>query len=645
MTRVAIRLESKLNVVKEYRYRYVWLILAAVLAFSVLVGRLAYLQLVRGDSYLQLSEHNFVQERLIPTLRGSVLDAEGRLLAGNRPAYNVYLTPAFLTDLDNTLLHVENYLNLSEEQSNRLRLAIGSSRGLLRFREILVKEDIGREQVAILESQKIKLPGLSIRPGPRRYYPHTTLLAHAIGYVGRISERELAEHPGYHQNDIIGKKGVEKAFEEELRGRHGLERVVVDAQGRVKSRTQGEVLLRDEPRIEPIAGHNLRLSLDLDLQQFADNAFSGKAGSLLLMDVRTGFVKVWLSKPGFDPNDFVGGIPVSEWQRLQHSIFDPLLDKVGQSAYYPGSTYKVVPLLAALEEKVVSPSTVTTCYGSRKVGGRAFRCWNRGGHGGIDLKASLKHSCDVYYYAIAEMMDYSDIRHYADLFGIGRAPGIGINNETPGVLPSLEWHERMHKRRWFGGDTVSHVIGQGDLKVSPLQLGLLYAAIANGGSLMKPQLVEAVLDNEGRVLRQFSPVVTQEVPMTAAHLARVQDALESVVNEPGGTAYLSRLENPRFSGKTGTAQVAALPTGARAYERYLLKDHAWFVAYAPSSAPQIVVVGMVEHGEHGSWVAPIVRDLIATWYQKATGEEARYPAYRHESPLKLGESVNDLIVE
>jgi penicillin-binding protein 2 len=640
-----MRLESKLNVVKEYRYRYIWLVLAVVLAFVVLAARLAHLQLLHGQSYLELSEHNFVQERLVPTLRGRIVDQQGRVLAGNRPAYNVFLTPAFVSDPDSMLVQVENYLNLSEDQSNRLRRTLAGARGLLRFREILVKEDIDREQVAILESQKLKLPGLSIRPGPRRYYPFGSLLAHAIGYVGRISEREMDQNPTYQQNDTLGKKGVELAFESELRGRHGLERVVVDAQGRVKSNSQSEVLLREEPRIEPLAGHDLVLSLDLDLQQAADKAFFGRAGSLVMMDVETGFVKVWLSKPGFDPNDFVGGIPYSEWQRLQNSIFDPLLDKVAQSAYFPGSTYKVVTALAGLEKKVVVPSTTATCYGSKKVGSHTFRCWNRGGHGAVNLFRAIQQSCDVYFYTIAEQMEYPDIRQYAAWLGLGEPTGIDLNNETGGMLPTVEWHEKIHKRRWFTGDTVSHVIGQGDLKVSPLQLAVLYAAIANGGSVLQPQMVEAVLSPEGKVLRRYQPAIRRKLDVDPQNLALLREALAMVVNKQGGTAYLSRLENPQFAGKTGSAQVARLPQKGREHELYLLKDHAWFVGFGPVDEPKIVVVGMVEHGSHGSWVAPVVRDLIAAWYKKTTGNDAKYPAYRHETPLREVDSMEGLEIE
>lgn len=628
-----MRLESKLKLVQEYRKRYIWLVLAVVLFFLILIVRLAYLQLIKGDSFLLLSQQNFVQERVVPTFRGRIFDTDGKRLAENKPAYNVYITPAFLTNPENTLVKLEGYLNLSEKQSLRLQHSYEKSYGLLRFREILVKSDISRDQLALLESHKLMLPGVSIRPGPKRYYNYDDLFAHVIGYVGRISERELKNNKQYLAFDQIGKQGIEKTFEHELKGTHGLERVVVDARGRIKSEHEAKLLIQDPTYIAPIPGHDLNLSLDLDLQKVAHSKLGANAGAVVVMDVNTGFVKAWVSKPGFDPNKFVGGISHLDWSEYRDSILDPLLDKVCQGSYFPGSTYKVVPAITALESGQFKASDKTRCLGVKYLGKHPFHCWNRGGHGLVNLRSAIKESCDVYFYWVAETLGYAPIYKMAKAFGTGETTGVGINSETKGLLPTEEWHEKAHSRRWFTGDTLAHAIGQGDLKMSPLQLAVLYAAIANGGDILKPQIVTGISDSNGNILKEFAPEVKRYVEISPSTLKTVRDGLWAVVNEKGGTGYLSRLIKPQFVGKTGTAQVVRLPQNKRAHDDYLLKDHAWFVAYAPYDKPQIVVSAVAEHGEHGSWVAPIVREIVAAWYEKYSGEKAERPAFNYKSSL------------
>lgn len=628
-----MRLESQMKVVQEYRYRFVWLVIAVVSVFTILITRLAYLQLSHGEEYLMLSEHNFVQERVVPTLRGRISDREDRTLAENRPAYNVYLTPAFITDMEATLVKLEGYLNLSEEQSMRLLRAFEKAKGLRRFREIQVETDITRDQLALFESHKLQLAGVTVRPGPRRYYNHGPLLAHLIGYVGRINERELAGSTGYMASDHIGKMGMEKAFELDLHGQHGLQRVVVDAQGRAKGPRESEVLIREETDIAPVVGRGLSLSIDLDLQKAAEKHFVGKAGAVVVLDVQTGFIRAWVSKPAFDPNKFVGGISHMDWESYRNSILDPMMDKVNQAAYFPGSTYKVIPAIAALESGEFSISDINSCPGFLNLGKHRFNCWKHYGHGYVDIRRAIKESCDVYFYSVAEKLGLDPIRQWAARFGLGEKPGTGINNETAGLLPSQEWHEKIHQRRWFTGDSLSHAIGQGDLMVSPLQLAVLYSALVNGGKIWTPQVVLRMEEPDGSVYKSYEPRLKSTITVSQEVLEVVREALCAVVNEKGGTAYASRLLEPKFCGKTGTAQVVKLPKDKRAYDDYLLKDHAWFVGYAPSENPRIVVVAMTEHGEHGSWVAPVVREMVAAWYEKETGKPAERPRYSWQSPL------------
>ncbi len=628
-----MRLESTLNVVKEFRNRFPWLALVVLIVFTLLILRLAQLQLFKGEHYHSLSEHNFVQERVVIPLRGNIYDAQHRPLAENIPAYNVYVTPAFIKDLDDILIKLEGYLNLSSEESLRIRHSAEKSRGLLRFREIMVDSDISRDQLAVLESHKLELAGVAVRPGPRRHYPQGELTSHVVGYVGRISDREIKQNPEYFPTDQIGKSGIELALEKPLHGSYGLQRVVVDATGRVKSNKQANLLLKGDSGSASEQGKNVVLSLDLDLQKVAAATFNAKAGAVVAIEVKTGFVKVYYSAPGFDPNQFVSGISQLEWERYRNSILDPMMDKVAQASYYPGSTYKVIPALAGLQQPEIDEHWGATCNGVKFLGKHGFHCWKRVGHGWVDLRKAIKESCDVYFYSVGETIGFEPIYQLAMDFGFGKKSGIGINNETDGVLPSEKWHRKTHKRPWSTGDTFSHVIGQGDLKVNALQLSLAYAAIANGGTLWQPQVIREVRQPDGQLLEVSQPKIKRKLSLVPEALKAVQDGLAAVPNEKGGTGYLSRLIVPQFAGKTGTAQVVRLQKDKRMQDDYLLKDHAWFVGYGPVEDPELVVAVIVEHGEHGSWAAPIVREVLAAWYEKKTGQPAERPPYSYYSPI------------
>lgn len=619
-----MRLASKLESVKEYNGRYPWLVIVVFLAYLVLGIRLFQLQISQGEKYLALSEQNFVQEQLIPPLRGRILDREGRPLADNRPAYNIYLTPAFLGSApEQVLVKLEGFLNLSSEESSLIRFHLSKARGGQKFREILIKTDISRDQLALLEGHKMELPGISMRPGPKRDFPEGELLAHLLGYVSPVTERELKENPAIPPSAATGKSGIEQQYESLLRGQFGLKRVVVDSQGRIKNGAEGSEYLIKEADTAPVPGFDLTLTIDLDLQKAAKNAFGERTGSVVAIDVETGAVLVWISQPGFDPNKFVSGISTNDWDRLRNSILDPLLDKVSQASYYPGSTYKIVGALAGLKGRAITPESAIGCSGSHPLGNHVFHCWNRHGHGSVNLRRAIKESCDIFFYTVGERLGYDAIRQMSAQLGFGEKPGTGLGSETAGVLPDLAWHKATHRRGWYTGDTLSHVIGQGDLKVSPLQLAVAYAAVANGGRVLAPKLVRQVSDVDGHLVEVMQTQTKRRLDIAPEQLAQVRNALKLVVNEAGGTGYSSRLIEPTFGGKTGSAQVAGLPQDKRAYDDYLRKDHAWFVGFAPTEHPRIVVVAMSEHGVHGGWVAPIVRDVIAAWYEKTTGLPAK----------------------
>ncbi len=638
-----MRLQSQLNVVKEYRDRYAWLLLPIIALMGVLVFRLAFLQLSHGKEYMAMSQGNYVQERRLPALRGVIYDAHSHILANNRPAYNVYVTPVIVKDKDALMVHLEGLFNLSDDEITNIRNVLDNTRGFRRFRELLIKSDISRDQLAQFETRKADMEGVSIRPGPVRHFPYGELLGHLTGYVGKINRRELKRHKedNYAPDDYIGKSGLEAQMEQELRGKDGQKKMVVDAWGRIKNDEIARELLGDgeQKEVPPIAGYNLVLSLDLDLQQATAKAFEDfrqrqakkdrtentmahVAGSAVMVDVNNGFILAYYSVPAIDPNLFATGISRLEWSRYRNSVLDPLMDKVSQASYFPGSTYKPIGAIAALEDHMVTLSTLTHCNGHHEVAGNVFHCWNRGGHGYVDLYESLRESCDVYYYALAEKLNQETLFQWAHAFGLGEKPGLGLNHETSGLIPTLEWHRKAHGRRWFTGDTLSHIIGQGDTKVSMLQMAMFYAALANGGTLYTPQVVKRVEDNEGIIIKLNPPQIKRQIDVNPETLTTVREGLRQVVNDDHGTARRSKLSTPSFSGKTGTAQVASLPQKKRTHDLWRLKDHGLFMGYAPSDKPQIAIAVMVEHGEHGSSVAPIMRDMVAAWYKKKTGKDA-----------------------
>ncbi len=613
-----MRLVSRFNNTQTYKGRY-WLpVLVLVLVFFVLTFRLAYLQLNKGEYYNILSQDNYIQERRLPAIRGEILDGKGRLLAGDRPSYNVYITPAFVSQVEETVIKLEGVLNLSPVEVAELEDLLMHSRGAARYQQILLDVDITREQVALLAADKLELPGVEVLPAPGRHYPYGELTAHLTGYLARINNRELEtlQSQGYSRNDKIGKWGLEKKYESSLRGRDGRKLRVVDARGRVKGVKETELIVGQVREVQPENGITVQTTLDIDLQQTAKDAFVHEAGAVVAMEVNTGRILVYYSKPAFDPNMFVRGFGRAEWRRLNDSILDPMMDKVSQAAYYPGSTYKVIPAVAALEEKIVEPKTIFWCPGYRSVGDRIFHCWKRSGHGYQSLPMALQNSCDVYFYEVGELLGAEKIWKWAAKFGLGQATGIDFNRETAGVLPDFEYHKRVHRRRWFVGDTMSHVIGQGDTKTSALQLAVLYAAVANGGTIYKPMIVERLAEASGEILETYSPAVRWQIEADDETWRIVHQGLDRVVNHPKGTAHSAALEVPKFAGKTGTAQVARLPKNRRRRDKYLLKDHALFAAFAPVEEPRIAVVVVIEHGESGSGAAaPVAKKVIRRWWE------------------------------
>ena len=590
-----------------------------IAVFALFLVRLFQLQVVEGEQHLQNSLRNSIRTIRLAAPRGEILDREGRVLATTRPAFDLDVVPSELHDASRTLDVLSVLLGAAPE---RLRGELGDPRGRARFQPVRLADDLGWESLARVESHRYALAGVLTEVRPRRTYPNGPLAAHLLGTIGEVRQEQLDNDngrlAGYRAGDVVGQSGVEALLETQLRGRAGGRNVLVDVAGR-------EVEVLD--RIEPSAGGRAVLALDLDLQRTAEDALSASgtpgepvAGAVVAIDPRNGDVLALVSLPDFDPNAFSGGgVDPVTWRELMHDPARPLQDRALAGQYPPGSTWKPIVAAAALQEHVRTPSTTVFCPGYFAFGNRSYRCWRKEGHGTVDLHRAIMQSCDVYFYRAGLELGIDRLAQYASAFGLGQRTGIGLEGEKGGVVPSSAWKERRFGAEWLPGETVSASIGQGYDLVTPLQLAVAYAAIANGGDVVRPRLVLEIEGPTGTRIAQ-PPEIVSHLPVEPEYLARVREGLRAVVETPGGTGGKGRVPGLAVAGKTGTAQVVKLEhteglKGNAIPWKY--RDHAWFVSYAPADDPQIAVSVLVEHGGHGgSAAAPIAQKVLARWLEK-----------------------------
>lgn len=600
--------------VPEFQRRLRWFVAAVAVAFLVLVGRLWQLQVVRGERYFQASTDNFIKEHRIPAVRGLIKDRRGVTLVDNRPSFIVTITPRYFTaEARERLIRL---FGLGRDEVAALDAKLEKARGGARYRSIVAFEDISRDRLALIEQARAELPGVDVEDVPHRDYLYGTLGAHVLGYMNQVgaSELEARRHEGYDEGDYIGRYGIEKQWENYLRGKKGHEAFVVDARGRRKATKEAEELLatmRGERVVPPVPGHNVVLTIDVELQRIAERALRNHpAGGIAVVDVRTGKILALVSKPAFDPNVMTGHLSRAEEAQLNADPYKPFLDKTLRQHYYPGSTYKFVTALAGLEDAAVSPDDRVTCRGWHELGKRTFRCTKA--HGAVNLYEAMAQSCNVYFWQLAERVGMDKIGKVARDFGFGAPTGLGLNGDVPGRVPWKSWYERAGGFRI--GYTLNTAIGQGDTEVTVLQLALAYAAIANGGSLWVPQIVERVETASGKIVVEYPPKLRRRVQVSSKALYQVMRGLWGVVNDPKGTAYAARLGDVSVAGKTGTAQVRKLQKQPeKPWHPY--RDHAWFAGYAPAEDPQIAIVVLVEHGGKGGHVAaPIAMEIIRGWF-------------------------------
>ncbi|MFA5040857.1 MAG: penicillin-binding protein 2 [Bdellovibrionales bacterium] len=582
---------------------------AQVGLFSLLAGRLYYLQAIEGGAYRRLAEENRISLRVIVPPRGRILDRFGVPLAQNDQTFRVVLLPEQVENLSALLKKASAHINIDETNRKRIEREMKERSG---FNAIVVCDNLTRDQMDTIAVHTPELIGMDIDAGEVRAYPYGETTAHILGYVGAISQNEI-DNPEEDSRDIltipdlrIGKNGIEKQYEKYMRGEAGDVELEVNARGRV---------VRELVRHAPIPGEDLTLTIDIGLQQVVRQLLSTKEGAAaVVMDVQTGEVLALVSQPGFDPNLFTFGIGQEDWDSLNKDIHAPLLNKVTSGVYAPGSTFKPITALAALEAKIVDPATRVYCPGHYELGEHSFHCWKRGGHGFVNMVEALAGSCDTYFYDLGKRVGIDRIQAMAERFGFGRKLDIDMPHERGGFVPNRSWKKTMKHQEWQQGETLVTAIGQGFLLTSPLQLATMAARIANNGLAVKPHIAQKI---GNKVIDQES---WPSMGLNPKHLALIKEGMFRVVNSTSGTAYGARIkeEGMEMAGKTGSSQVrriseAERKTGVVKNEDLPWKerDHALFVSYAPAKAPRYACAVIVEHGGSGSAeAAPIAREIL-----------------------------------
>jgi len=581
-----------------------------LVALTILLFRLWYLQVFKGDDLKQRSENNSIRFRKIIPLRGLILDRNRHVVVDNRPSFDVLYMPGKGKDPDRV---IEKLKELYKHRSLEFSYDQPFPKKIKPYLPVKLEKNVSMEKVALVETNSLDLPGIYIDVSPVRLYLDGEIIAPIIGYTGEISKEELEKDDDeeYASGDILGKQGVEKFLDPYVRGRRGAELVEVNVYGKE---------IKNMGRIDPVSGYNVVLNIDADLQKTAWGAFEGRSGAAVALDPRNGSVLTMVSSPSFDPNLFNSGISGEQWSKIANNPLTPLSNRVISGQYPPGSTYKLIIAAAALEEGIITPDTKFFCDGSYHFGNRTFRCWQKNGHGHISLHRAIVESCDVYFYNVGSLLGVDKIAHYAKLFGLGGFTGIDLPNEKNGLIPTKQWKLAKMKEPWQSGETISISIGQGFNLVTPLQLVSAYSAFANGGTVWKPQLVKSIETADGKIHKEFLPEKKGYLSLSKETFDFLGRALWGVINEPTGTGKAARRPGADVCGKTGTAQIIGLPESEKARREkkigILQRDHALFVCFAPLKNPEIAVAVIVENAGHGGSVAaPIARKILDAYFE------------------------------
>ena len=568
---------------------------AAVAVFLFLISGFWRLQIESPDVYAEQADRNRIKSLPILAPRGKIKDRDGRVIVDNHSSFSVILSRENLKE--EHLPAIAEGLNLDYEE---LVARLKRFRRRPTYEPIIIKEELTPGELAFVESHRDPgtFPEMEVIHAQKRLYPKDGFAAHVIGYTGEVSENQLntAEYIDYEQGDVVGQQGVERQYNKHLMGVDGQRQVVVDNRG--KERQVFGVK-------EAVPGKDLQLTIDLDVQAVAELAMDGRRGSVVAIDPRSGEVLAIVSRPAYDPNRFAGRILAKDWKEIVLNPEKPLLNRSIQAQLAPGSTFKPLMALAGLETGTLTDDFQVSCPGGASFYGRYFKCHLRGGHGRVDLRKAIAQSCDVFFYTLGNRMGIDTIAKYSEMAGLGSKTGIDLPHETEGTVPSTKWKMRLFREKWYAGETISVSIGQGALTVTPLQLAHAIGGIATGGVWAKPHLV----------LDQASKEGARRADINIANVMKVIDGMHAVVNG-GGTGARAKLPGLEVCGKTGTAQLASNDVLKGTAVGRTMKDNAWFVGFAPQSSPEIVVVALFESGEHGNLAAPIVRDVIKSYFDK-----------------------------
>jgi penicillin-binding protein 2 len=600
------------------------------LVFTALAARLFYLQVVEGDTYYKVTADSIVRTAVLPAMRGQIKDRKGRVLATTRPSYDVYVSPDHVTP--------EGYARLrallgpaAEDLMTWEGVQEGKQKG---ERSIMVAEDLPRDAMATLETS-LDTPGVKVVATARRHYPFGTLAAHALGYMNEVNAEEVRDKKdeGYRPGDLIGRTGLERQWEPYLRGKKGFEKQVVDKRGLRRSDLRVEDLVEGPVGEEPMPGNNVILSLDADAQRITERALrNARAGAVVVMEVDTGRILAMASRPTFDPNVMSGKLSADTEARIRNDRLHPFLDKSVGEVYNPGSTFKAISTIAALEEKLLSPEDHVRCNGFVTLGNRRFKCMKA--HGSVDLHHAVVQSCNVFFYTLGLRPGMINrLARFATEFGLGAPAGLGLNNEQPGFIPTEEWHRAQLAKDPTQGALTGHalntVIGEGSTRVTVLQMALLYTAIANGGKLWLPQIVERIESPSGQITEEFPPRARRDVSVSPETFSTLRSALIGVVSENIGTAHKVQSQKYEIAGKTGTAQVSRSThrKGDDPPSAYEQQSNAWFAGFAPASKPRIAFAVIVEHGGHGADAAgPVAAEIVDNYLDLIVPPAEREPS-------------------
>ena len=618
------RFRSDLIIDPKRLYSAIVVYVALLLA---LTGRLWYLQILKGKDFFIASERNRVRQVTRPAPRGLIFDRNGTLMLSNRPFFDLVIVPQYLQDRQNTLKIVSELFNIPLEQ---IEQRLNESRGLPGFVPVRIKRNLSLHEVAMMESNNFFLPGVDVDTAPRRDYQRSDS-AHLFGYLGEVNDRDLdnlnnlSRDYQYRVGSIIGKLGVEKKHENFLRGFEGKDFLQVDAFGRLQTTSSMELGIN--PRKSSQRGHDVYLTIDDDIQRAAVDAFKNKNGAVVAMNAQNGEILAYVSHPNFSLSMYQDGLTGEDWQLLQTNPYKPLLDKVTGGAYPPGSVFKIITALAALEEGVTTPARTYNCNGVFTLGNGKWRCWKKTGHGVVNLVQALEQSCDIYFYQVGNLLGIDRIAKWSQRFGFGVKTGLDLNLEVSGLVPTTEWKLQNRGQQWQSGDTINASIGQGYNLMTPIQVVAMMAAIGNGGKVYRPYLLKRIADATGKIVSEEKPQVRNlgDFPdIKKENLELVRRGLIDVVMAPTGTGRKAQVPGFVIAGKTGTAQTAALKRTKDVEEvSFMQRDHAWFAAYAPAENPEIAVVALSEFdgGGGGAQAAPIVQRVLEAYLRKAHPEK------------------------